>query len=198
MFTNMGSQSRYSTSNELAQVFWFAWLVEQNLDSKVTYMEYWNVKNSLCSTEQTFSSMALLTPLAGKFFAVWGCAEHCRMVTSTPGPYTLAINSVPKCVWIFSREMFPGREEDTLIPMWESGVEKVIRGQGDCLLQEGLEDTAFTRTMRNTVRRGASLSLKRSVVAILWGTEMTVGTATMDLDYLNLMKMIQFSTARAM
>ena len=52
--------------------------------------------------------------------------------------------------------------------------------------------------MRNTVRRGASLSLKSSVVAIFWGTEMTVGTATMDLDYLNLMKMIQFSTARAM
>ena len=26
MFTNMGSQSRYSISNELAQVFWFAWL----------------------------------------------------------------------------------------------------------------------------------------------------------------------------
>ena len=44
--------------------------------------------------EQTFSSMALLTPLAGKFFAVWDCAEHCRMVTSTPSPYTLAINSV--------------------------------------------------------------------------------------------------------
>ena len=40
MFTNMGSQSRYSISNELAQVFWFAWLVEQNLDSKATYMEY--------------------------------------------------------------------------------------------------------------------------------------------------------------
>ena len=48
--------------------------------------------------EQTFSIMALITLLGGKFFAVWGCPEHCMMVTSTPGPYTLAINSTPECV----------------------------------------------------------------------------------------------------
>ena len=53
--------------------------------------------------------MALLTPLAGEFFAVWGCPEHCGMVTSTCSPYTLTINSVPECVWIFSRQMFPER-----------------------------------------------------------------------------------------
>ena len=97
----------------------------------------------------------------------------------------------------FQDKCFQKEEEDTLTPTSESGVEKVTRGQGDCLLQEGLEDTAFTRAMRNTVRRGVSLSLKSSVVAILCGTEMTVGTATMELGYLNLLKMIQFSTARA-
>lgn len=172
------------------QIFYIQWISSSilvclvgwtNLDSKVTYTEYWNVKSSLCSMEQTFSIMALITLLAGKFFAVWGCPEHCRMVTSTPGPYTLAINSTPECVWIFSRQMFPGRKEDTLIPTWESGAKKFTRGQGDCLLQEG-----------------TSLSLKSSVVAILWGTEMTVGTAAMELGYLNLRKMIKFSTARAM
>ena len=64
--------------------------------------------------------------------------------------------------------------------------------------QEDPEDIPFTKMMRNIVTRVAPVSLKSSVVVILCWTEMTVGIATMELGFLKLKKMIQFSTARVM
>lgn len=133
------------------------------------------MKEAPCySVDQGFTTLALLTLLAGKFLVrvilhIAGCLTaslplytRCQQHSY---PCTLDANGIPKCVWISPRQMFLGGQDKIRI----TGVKEVIKRQGDWKLRVdflnvktnlsvlqlcpsgGPENIPLIKTMRNTV-----------------------------------------------